>query len=173
LVLLSILCIPELNELLIRVLFTEREDMSSGRFEIWKEALSLISDKLFLGWGERPLFVASHGLKEVRAHNSFLELAVTYGIPYTILTYLVWIGFFWPRKVLFNSWGLIQNKSTFVGFCRILFWLVLIKSLITTTFWTNMGDPAVHFVMLVLLAHGLGAQKNTSSAQTKTTHLVG
>jgi len=117
----------------------EREDMSSGRVDIWAAAISSLEQSWWFGHGVPQQFELQGVL--VVAHNSFLDLSLTYGAVYALLAYLVWLAFF----------VLIPKNKKGMLFLT-LFVIVTVKSLLTNTFWTNMGDPATIFAVVLLTA---------------------
>jgi len=117
----------------------EREDMSSGRVDIWGAAISSLEQSWWFGYAVPQQFELQGGL--VVAHNSFLDLSLTYGVVYALLAYLVWLAFF----------VLIPKNKKGMLFLT-LFVIVTVKSLLTNIFWTNMGDPATIFVVVLLTA---------------------
>ena len=63
---------------------------SYPRLSIWKEAINLINEKPFWGWGPGAfpdLYLIKSGFFNNHAHNLFLELSVSYGIFVPILLY--------------------------------------------------------------------------------------
>ena len=68
----------------------ENFDWRETRPEIWKVALTFISQKPLIGWGAGAfpfLYFYEKNAYAGHAHNLILELAVSYGIPVTILIF--------------------------------------------------------------------------------------
>ncbi len=117
----------------------EFEDSAgSGRMYIWKETMKLLPDHWVLGVGPDNLIYEGISLNSSepidKAHNIYLETAVTMGIP-ALLFYLAFLSFFllrrWKNDKDFMFFSMI---STYLmqGFFNIdvimvlpLFWIVL------------------------------------------------
>lgn len=139
---------------LVRPLFESRDDIFSNRLTIWSLMLADLwtPGTLLFGTSIPPYVLIGERL--LGAHNSLLDLALTYGIPFAVGGLLCWFLFFMPRsilRVLFS--GELRGyelPTRFAQMNTLLFLLVSMKSLVTDTFWTNMGDPATLFVVLLL-----------------------
>lgn len=143
-----------------RVFSIARDDVSSARFDIWNQSLELIKENLVLGVGFPPAF--SLNGEQLRAHNTFLDLSGTYGVFYSSIAYLVWFFLFFPRSFRSQGGGRGSTKYDDIYKCQLaLFWLVTLKSFITTTFWTNMGD-AVTIAILIFLLSGRAQRRDAA-----------
>lgn len=78
---------------------------SGLRFIIWPQLVEAVMQRPWLGWGIRQVSVAhnsvlshyQHGEPYTYAHNLILELAIGFGLPFTILS-LVLVGYWgWKR----------------------------------------------------------------------------
>ena len=146
-----IIVVPESLRFL-SILFSERGDFSSGRLEIWNEAVRLISDRPLLGYGMPQLLENVRGGQDLAAHNTLLDLTMTYGVVFACFAYIVWFLIFFPRKRHFRHLTDSQHRSAEFYKLRVwLFLLVLFKSMVTNTFWTNMGDAATLTALFLLL----------------------
>lgn len=126
--------------------------MGSGRIEIWKMTLKVIKQKPIFGCGTDNL---DDGLRECcyddyynfavrtkggidKAHNEYLQIAVTLGIP-ALFIYLIFVAsILWPKLKL------LSNKSYFIVFIAITSYLVQAFFNISTIgvaplFWTLLG----------------------------------
>ena len=68
------------------------ENYSYGlsRIEIWVQAISLISQKMIIGWGAATFSLLYYSVNKIsvnHSHNLILELAISYGLPITILIF--------------------------------------------------------------------------------------
>lgn len=114
------------------------DSSGSGRMHIWKETLKLIPDNWAFGVGPDNLIYegiyTANGSVVDKAHNIYLETAVTMGIP-ALVFYLAFLSFFifrrWKTDKDFMFFSMI---STYLiqGFFNIdvimvlpLFWIVL------------------------------------------------
>jgi hypothetical protein len=125
-----------------------RTDISSGRFMIWSKILQDIKSNPILGYGLPPQVSkvdAKGNERIVGAHNSFLDLAYTYGLVFSILAYL--IIFILIGEAVHQYGGIRHPLGRFL---LALFVFLLFKSLVTNTFWTNMADAASIFIVYIL-----------------------
>lgn len=140
--------------ILLRPFTVERSDWASGRFDIWLSALDLIADRLVFGWGKD--FVVFHAESDsLVVHNGFLEIAFRYGVIVAFLAYIVWISYFLDM----TSGG--HSSRRLRGFGASLVLLLLSRSLISNTFWLNLGDGvSMLFVVLVVVIARLVTSQN-------------
>jgi len=140
-----------------RPVFLERTDITAGRTELWHIATRMIVRRPFFGFGtpQRIHILKPEGLV---AHNSFLDLALTYGIIYSGCAFLAWFLVFAPTRSTY-----IRLDNVLFMQVLLLFIIVTAKSLVTNTFWTNMGDPVTLFVCLCLVACRYGRFRTLST----------
>jgi hypothetical protein len=133
-----------------RAYLVKREDVSSGRLEIWQLAIDMMGNERVFWWGlgDRQVVAVSRD-KELTTHNSFFDLSLSHGVPFAVVAYLVWFVFFRPR--LGRDDG--EEADPLQVKRQLLFVVITAKSLITTTFWTNMADPATFFCLLLLSSY--------------------
>ena len=145
------LLVPNATDFL-RPYMIERDDLTSNRLLIWAEALNSATQSLLFGYGTPQVFDPLGTGKSLAAHNSFLDMTLTYGIIYAAFGYLVWLTVFLPRRRRYTSTRVMPQNSDDIQALRIsLFALVTFKSLVSNTFWTNMGDAATLAALLILL----------------------
>lgn len=132
----------------LRPYIVGREDVTSGRIEIWWKAIKKITDAkvLFLGTGtEQQVRInkISDPIKGV--HNSFLDLSLQYGILFGVLSYLSWFFLFFPNRR--------KEVRKYFNFKLGLFIVISVKSLITNTFWLNLADGATFISLIMLISY--------------------
>lgn len=132
-------------EAALRPYLAERDDLFSGRSDIWQEALLKIFEKPLFGYAERIYFGHNEVGVSLVAHNSYLDMALKYGIVYAILALGFWL------TLLFSFRGNGINKD-YVHCFYFLFAIVSIKSLISNIFWVNLGDGVTYFVLFFLVS---------------------
>tara|TARA_B100000886_G_scaffold185232_1_gene127073 strand:+ start:3933 stop:5057 length:1125 start_codon:yes stop_codon:yes gene_type:complete len=69
---------------------TQNYTTGLSRIEIWQQALIFISQKPFLGWGASTFPILYYSIKNVtvlHSHNIIFELAISYGLPITMLIF--------------------------------------------------------------------------------------
>lgn len=139
------------NEVLQPYLMERDNNILSGRTEIWEILINDLrqSDTFLVGTSHSPEVEILD--QKFGAHNSFLDLALTYGVPYAFLAIVAWVYYFGPREIIYRK--KCVNRIEFqIGILKIVFFLIVtIKSLIVDVFWTNMGDPATLFILFLLL----------------------
>lgn len=128
----------------------ERRDVSSGRFLIWQIVWQGIETSPLFGNGTEP---SVYGItidpeRYFGAHNSFLSLSYQFGIPTAVLCY-AFFGALW-LAVMANPYRSDQEKR----FVTALAVVLVMRSMVTNTFWTNMADATSLFTLLMLV-HGL------------------
>jgi O-antigen ligase len=142
---------------LLRPFTHEREDVSSGRLMVWSTAYGMLQEhSVTLGFGTPQEVTISLGDsnddkpdedRELGTHNAFMDASLTYGVPFALVAVAVWFIAFFPGIRRFKD----ERTRTIYLFQVALFFAVTIKSLVTNTFWTNMGDAVTFFAALVLL----------------------
>lgn len=142
-VLASVLFTFSAYEDISRPFIVERDDYSSGRFDIWDEATEKIYESPLLGYSESMTFSGVKGGGELAAHNSFIDLSIRYGLIFGIIAYVFWFTYL-PGLRSKN----ISRKFSLFGFT--LFMLITAKSMVTNIFWTNMGDGGSYLVTVVM-----------------------
>lgn len=134
------------NSDLLSPYVNEREDISSGRFYIWKKSLGRLNNlrAILLGYGSEQMISGGRILenKEYGTHNAFLNLALQYGIPFSFLSYILWFINFFPRD--------LSNVNEY-KFRLSLFISITSLSLFYNIFWLNMGDGATFISLIFLL----------------------
>ena len=130
-----------------------------SRIEIWSNAINFISQRPILGWGGAAfpvLYFFENDTYIAHSHNIFLELAVSYGIPITLIIFLsiFLICIFSFKKVFVNKsftqtnfydrawfssfivliYTQLVDIQYFDGRISIIFWILLagLKELIKT-----------------------------------------
>lgn len=142
---------------LLRPFLVERTEVTSGRGLIWKKAFVMMQRSPVLGYGEPQQVDVSEFLTEkvqeeegeIGTHNAFIDASLTYGAPYAIFLYVVWITYFWPRRD--PRMTLDPRRRQFYRLQVGLMVAVAVKSMVTNTFWINMGDAATLFASMILL----------------------
>lgn len=134
------------NDELLYPYLVKRIDISSGRFFIWENALARLSNlkASIFGYGSVQT-ISGVGLLENRdygTHNSFLDLALQYGIPFSIASYFYWFLFFLPKDR--------ANLPEF-RFRLAIFFIITSMSFFYNIFWLNMGDGATFISLIFLL----------------------
>lgn len=124
-----------------RPFLVERDDLFSGRLEIWSEALAVIGESPAWGLSHPMLFATEAVEGGLAAHNSFLSLSVQYGIFYALLAYGYWLHFI---KEFYKCGIRISDCAWLV------FLIISIKSFVTNIFWTNMGDGSSYFAFILM-----------------------
>lgn len=69
---------------------SEHYTIGLSRYEIWQQSIFLISQKPLFGWGAAVFSLLYYSLNKVlvqHSHNLVFELAISYGIPFTILIF--------------------------------------------------------------------------------------
>lgn len=124
-------------------------DLREKRSEIWFEAIKLIIQKPFIGWGAGSFPIIYFYLKEAYSghpHNLIFELAISYGIPISIIIFIpilliciysFYLIFIIPKTKI-NNYERAWFASFFVLFCSqqvdiqyfdwrisIIFWILL------------------------------------------------
>lgn len=127
-----------------------RRDVSSGRFLIWTIVWDGIQNAPLLGNGVEPVVygIVDDPERYFGAHNSFLSLSYQFGIPVAVLCYLFFVTL-WIAAIR-NPYRSDQEKRFLTALAAVL----LMRSMVTNTFWTNMADAPSLFVLLMLV-HGL------------------
>ncbi len=124
----------------------KRLDISSGRFYIWQNAIARLNDLKVSIFGKGNVqTITGMGLLENRdygTHNSFLDMALQYGIPFSLLSYFYWFLFFPPRY---------RANSSHYRFRVSIFFLITAMSFFYNIFWLNMGDGATFIALIFLL----------------------
>ncbi len=141
----------------LRPFLVERSEVTSGRGLIWKKALIMMQSSPVLGFGGPQEVDISEYLTakvkeeegEIGTHNAFIDASLTYGAPYAICLYVVWIAYFWPRRD--PRMALDPRKRQLYRLQVGLMVAVAAKSMVTNTFWINMGDAATLFASMMLL----------------------
>lgn len=129
------------------------DKMGSGRIEIWKFTLKLISKKPILGCGPDNLWdgLVQNCTEEIyeyakkthigidKAHNEYLQIAATIGIP-ALVCYLIFIAFILVTKIKLA----ITNKTYYIILISIISYLVQAFFNISTIgvaplFWMLLG----------------------------------
>lgn len=127
--------------------FKIREDISSGRFFVWAEVFRGILERPFLGHGESPeVFgvLQSDYSRSFGAHNSLLDSAYEYGLVFAVSSYLIF-GLLWLGALGNSHIGAAEKRLI-----NALSVSLLLRSMITSTFWTNMADATSLFIFAVL-----------------------
>lgn len=117
----------------------------SGRIGVWLATLDMISEKPVFGWGADNLKAeyVERGEEVDRAHNEPLEMAVSNGIPATILYYLaIAIGL-----VLF-----ICNKTWFFEQTRLIPFMAVLGYLFSSLVGVFLFYTAGYFFMMLAFA---------------------
>ena len=128
-------------------------NMGSGRIEIWEMTLKLIVQKPILGCGTDNLqsglhtnctqdfeqFVSRTSTIPDKAHNEYLHIAATVGIP-ALIIYLIFIGMILLPKMRY----ILSNKISFVISLALISYLVQAFFNISTIgvaplFWMILG----------------------------------
>lgn len=125
----------------------DREDVSSGRFLIWEEIFRGIVEKPIFGHGESPAvfgLVENDPSRSFGAHNSFLDIAYEHGLVVAVMSYVIFFTL-WLMAVT-NS----QNSASERRFINAIGVALLVRSMITSTFWTNMADATSLYVFMFL-----------------------
>jgi O-antigen ligase len=138
-------------EAVLRPFLVERADVTAGRLVIWAEAINRIADSPVLGYGYPQVIAVLDSESELAAHNSFIDLSLTYGLIYAVSAYAIWFGVFVPTHSPGAATICPRNSQMLQRLKVALFGLIIFKSLVSTTFWTNMGDAGTLFAILVLL----------------------
>lgn len=149
----------------------ERTDVTSGRSSIWSQSIERLDGRsTALGFGE-PQRIEIIGTRlqtvELGTHNAHLDSTLTYGIFFALLSVAVWIFFFAPRRLRKRHILSAEDPDWLLAFHYLqwdLFLAVSARSLVTNTFWTNMGDAATLFAVFLLLmpVRHVFIQRNTS-----------
>jgi len=87
---------------------------------------------------------------EKSSHNAFLRLALLYGAPFAVFSYVIFFILFCPSRKMPQDKG----EKTLRQISWFFFGAMLFQSIFFTTFWTNMADPPVFVTLLWLLAFG-------------------
>lgn len=123
----------------------DRIDVTSGRSDIWGAALDMIKDSPVIGYSREITFGKNEYGESLVAHNSFIDLSLSYGVIFAFLAYVFWGMLFfsaWNRRVKWFDRAIIFTA----------FFVVLAKSLISNVFWTNMGDGVTYAALILLCA---------------------
>ncbi len=124
------------EEKLIRVF--KRSNVSSGRLQSWRKAISDLDTFWFWGKGSR-YFVGSlkgsRGEIALRLHNGFLESWLSYGFFFFLSS--VFFYFY----LLFRSWRAYRRSLPYGDFAFFLSLYLIFECFLGTAFWSNLGDP--------------------------------
>ena len=107
------------------------KSFGSSRIEIWSMVLNVIVQSPLIGTGPDTLadailymdthnainFMLNHGCHVDKAHNEYLQIAATIGIP-ALITYLVFI-----ILICIKEKNLLSNDSTFILMIPIISYL--------------------------------------------------
>ncbi|WP_375177558.1 O-antigen ligase family protein [Marinobacter mobilis] len=136
----------------------DRIDITSGRSEIWRSAYDMLEESPVFGYAKEITFGENEYGESLVAHNSFIDLSLTYGLFFSLLAYIFWVMLFlsaWNKRIYLYDRALIF----------LLFFVVLSKSLISNVFWTNMGD-GVTYASLILLCAAVYSKRNENAFAT-------
>jgi O-antigen ligase len=146
-----------LDDPAVEQLFHRGEDQTSGRLEMWDQSLEGVLQAPWIGQGGRFFFeekLTTLDKEFVRTHNMFLENALSYGIPASLLSVAVVLSMI-PR--LFRTRSLILGASDQLGldYARGVYLLVFGHLLFDTSSWNNLGDaPTMLSFSIILPAIG-------------------
>jgi len=120
-------------------------EAGSGRVEIWNKTLEVAADNLILGVGPDQLVIEQKngGIMD-KAHNIYLEILATMGLP-ALISFLVFMGFF------------LRRWSDETGF---IFLIVIITYLLQGFF--NNDVIMVMPIFWIILGLALANQENLS-----------
>ena len=144
-----------------------RTRILSGRDEIWTRGLEQVTRSPWFGIGDRAyvkINPAEVGVSEMRVHNMPLEMAMSYGLPVSILSMMVYVFIGRGIYLLSRKRGDPFNLST-IGLA--LVGLIFSHALFTTAFWTNLGDGSIILSMIFIVpmsAYGEYFKKGSSKA---------
>lgn len=93
-------------------------DTGSGRIELWKLTFNVIKKHPLIGCGIDNLYLLANRFVADKAHNEYLQIAATSGIP-NLIVYLL---FLW--NVLKFKIKNIREKKSFFWFCIIFSYLI-------------------------------------------------
>lgn len=139
---------PTVN--VIRPYIVERKDVTSGRMALWEEGFQKIKDSPFIGYSKKILVGQDAYGRGLVVHNSFLDLSLLYGVFYALLAYMYWASFISC---------FVREKLHVTNLAWLLFFVVSVKSLITNTFWTNMGDGVTYLIFVLIILITTGAKR--------------
>ncbi len=139
-----------------------------SRFEIWERAIFFIAQKPLLGWGAATFPLLYYSVNRVsinHSHNLIFELAISYGIPITVLIFglifSICITSFIKIYVLNNL-----NKNNFYNRAWFSSFLVL---LLIQMFDIQYFDGRISLIFWILLA-GLRQINKTSKDLNFSSH---
>jgi hypothetical protein len=106
--------------------------------------------KPYFGYAEKVTFGINEVGVRLESHNSYIDMALRYGVFFSLLALAFWLSLLFSRKV-----GYINDnyKKCFYA----LFFVITDKSLVSNIFWVNMGDGVTYsalFFMIYCLCMG-------------------
>ena len=128
---------------------------SSGRWDLWVEAVSLISENWLLGIGPQHYSLYSE-YAFAHPHNLILQLALDYGV---VVTGLLTVGLFWFGLRVYQMIG-VPNKFGFEKACA---WALI--AIFGTSLFSGVWVAPMTQLMIVFLSAPLVAVLRFSSRQ--------
>tara|TARA_B100000886_G_scaffold339872_1_gene306778 strand:- start:2668 stop:3984 length:1317 start_codon:yes stop_codon:yes gene_type:complete len=137
-----------------------------SRIEIWSNAIKFISQRPILGWGAAAfpvLYFFENNTFIAHSHNLILELAVSYGIPITVIIFvsIFLICIFSFKKVFANKSFTQTNFYDRAWFSSFI--ILIYTQLVDIQYF----DGRISIIFWILLA-GLKELINTDSLSNKT-----
>lgn len=155
LILLMLVCFYFRVELLdLWLAFSQKQDQVSIRFSLWLNALEVLKDSSFMGYGPGSFSGIDAPYQRFEAHNVLLDLSMSYGLL-GLFAYLTFIAFIFIRTIKTRSPVLIAAFFSFIFFS--LFHYTLRQPL----YW-------IILTSVYLLSHQMLAEKINGSIKIKT-----
>ena len=161
---------PTLNAMLKAVI---SDPTFTGRDEIWKFALQRISERPWFGYGyasfwQTPAvtgfeenYEASWDIRGIGSgHNSYLDAALTLGVPGAVLT--TWLLMGRPLIDYMRSRQIPENRNLADLFAMILILMTYVGML--ETFPLNRADPLWVLFAMAVMGLGLAARMRTKAS---------
>lgn len=130
-----------------------RSSLLSGRRDLWARGIDEVKLSPWFGVGDRAYVARLGGPLEwdaQRVHNMPLEIAMSYGIPASILVGMVYLslarGIFRLRRLRIMSSK--RYRTIGLGFLS----LIVGHTMFGTSYWTNLGDGTILMILALTVS---------------------
>lgn len=137
-----------------------RGGLLSGREVAWRQGIDILATSPWFGIGDRAYIERLSGTIEgpQRVHNMLLEMAMSYGLPISLVAFMVYVSIARRIYKLWRAKRVFPSMQTTV--CLGLVALTLAHISFGGAYWTNLGDGTATLMLAFIVPMAAYAKRS-------------